>query len=70
MGYGSEQIRDLEQTINRVDCDLVLIATPVDLRRLISIRQPTCRVRYEFEERAGTKLNDMLLTAVGKGKQV
>jgi predicted GTPase len=70
MGYGSEQIRDLEQTINRVDCDLVLIATPVDLRRLISIRQPTCRVRYAFEECAGTKLNDMLLTAVGKGKQV
>lgn len=70
MGYGPEQIRDLEQTINRVDCDLVLIATPVDLRRLILIRQPTCRVRYEFEERAGTKLRDRLLAAMGKGKQI
>lgn len=53
MGYGFDQIRDLEQTINRVDCDLVLIATPVDLRRLITIRQPSSRVRYEFEEIGG-----------------
>jgi len=60
MGYGAEQIRDLAQTINRVDCDLVLIATPVDLRRLISVRQPTCRVGYEFEPRDGAMLNDML----------
>ncbi len=69
MGYGSEQIRDLEQTINRVDCDLVLIATPVDLRRLISIRQPTCRVRYEFEERGGTELKGMLFAVLEKGRQ-
>lgn len=53
MGYGDSQIRDLEETIKRVDCDLVLIATPVDLSRLISIRQPTCRVRYAFEDISG-----------------
>jgi predicted GTPase len=59
MGYGPEQIRDLEHTIDRVDCDLVLIATPVDLRRLINIRQPTCRVRYEFRE-IGHDLRDIV----------
>jgi predicted GTPase len=59
MGYGAEQIHDLEQTVTRVDCDLVLIATPVDLRRLINIRQPTCRVSYEFEE-SGGKLRTIL----------
>ena len=67
MGYGSEQIRDLEQTINRADCDLVLIATPVDLRRLISIRQPTCRVGYEFEAGDGAVLKDMLSALLREG---
>ena len=67
MGYGAEQILDLEQTVNRTDCDLVLIATPVDLRRLISIRQPTCRVWYEFRESSG-KLKQLVLAALKKGK--
>jgi predicted GTPase len=53
MGYGREQILDLEQTINRVDCDLVLIATPVDLGRLINMRHRSCRVGYEFKEPSG-----------------
>jgi predicted GTPase len=69
MGYGVEQIHDLEQTINRVDCDLVLIATPVDLRRLISLRQPSCRVGYEFEE-IGSKLRDILTTLLAKAEPV
>jgi predicted GTPase len=68
MGYGPEQIHDLEQTINGVDCDLVLIATPVDLRRLITINKPTCRVTYEFEERSG-RLKDLLLHVLKKGKR-
>lgn len=50
MGYGHEQMRELEETINKTECDLVMIATPVDLRRVIHIEQPTCRVRYEIEE--------------------
>jgi predicted GTPase len=54
MGYGPEQTHDLEETINRVDCDLVLIATPVDLARLVSMRHRGCRVRYEFEDPSGT----------------
>lgn len=50
MGYGEKQIRDLEETINTVDCDLVLIATPIDLGRLLKINKPFVRVRYELEE--------------------
>jgi predicted GTPase len=50
MGYSSEQITDLEATINAVDCDLVLIATPIDLSRLITIDKPALRVTYDLEE--------------------
>lgn len=50
IGYGERQIRDLEETVRRVPCDLVVIATPVDLRRIVHIGQPTCRVAYELQE--------------------
>jgi predicted GTPase len=50
MGYSHGQVSDLEATIEAVDCDLVLIATPIDLRRLIDIRKPSLRVRYETVE--------------------
>ena len=53
MGYGADQLRDLEQTIKKVECDLVVIATPIDLKRLIDITQSTVRVSYEFEETGG-----------------
>ena len=49
MGYGDEQTRDLEETINATPCDLVLVATPIDLRRLVNIRHPVDRVRYELQ---------------------
>ena len=68
MGYGVEQLYDLEQTINRVDCDLVLIATPVDLRRLIKIKQPSVRVSYEFEETGG-KLRSIVTQLLANGKR-
>ena len=48
MGYGDEQIRDLEATVRAVDCDLVLVATPIDLTRLIEIEQPTMRIGYSL----------------------
>ena len=60
MGYGREQVRDLEATLNRVDCDLVAIATPIDLRRLVSINKPMVRVRYELQEIGQPTLNDVL----------
>lgn len=49
MGYGDEQVSELEETINAVDCDLVLAATPIDLRRIIDVRHPVDRVRYELQ---------------------
>lgn len=60
MGYGSAQVRELENTINRVPCDVVLIATPIDLARIISIKQPVCRVTYRLEEQGRPGLMDML----------
>jgi predicted GTPase len=60
MGYGAAQIRELEDTINRVPCDVVLIATPVDLGRIISIKHPTCRVMYSLEEQGSPGLRDVL----------
>ncbi|MEW6251867.1 MAG: cyclic 2,3-diphosphoglycerate synthase [Planctomycetota bacterium] len=51
MGYGGRQVRELEQTINAVPCDLVLIGTPIDLGRILKINKPTMRVTYELEER-------------------
>ncbi|MGD2143656.1 MAG: cyclic 2,3-diphosphoglycerate synthase [Anaerolineae bacterium] len=49
MGYGEEQVEELQETINAVDCDLVLTATPIDLRRLVDVRHPVDRVRYELQ---------------------
>jgi len=69
MGYGAEQIHELGETINRVDCDLVLIATPVDLTRVIPIRQPTCRVTYEFQEIGRPNLQDVLQDILVKAKR-
>jgi predicted GTPase len=48
MGYGDKQIRDLEATVNAVDCDLVLVATPIDLTRLINIEKPHMRIGYSL----------------------
>ena len=50
MGYGKKQVADLETTINRTHCDLVLFATPIDLNRIISINKPTVRIQYELDE--------------------
>jgi predicted GTPase len=50
MGYGEEQTRDLEATINAVDCDAVVIGTPIDLNRVIRIKKPNTRVYYDLQE--------------------
>ena len=60
MGYGDEQVKDLEETINKTDCDLVIIATPIDLRRLITIDKPSVRVSYELQEIGRPTLEDVL----------
>lgn len=60
MGYGDKQISELEQTINSIPCDTVLIATPIDLRRVLKINKPTTRVRYELQEIGMPTLADVL----------
>ncbi len=65
MGYGEEQIRDLEETINATPCDLVLAATPVDIRRLLKVRYPVDRVRYELQVLSRPTLEEILLRRFG-----
>jgi len=62
MGYGEKQIRDLENTINAADCDLVVIGTPIDLGRVLNIEKPTVRVRYELKEIGTPDLQSVLKT--------
>ena len=50
MGYGRLQMKELEQTINNVDCDAVIIGTPIDLGKLLKINKPTARIEYRLEE--------------------
>ncbi len=50
MGYGDEQVKDLQATINKVPCDVVIIGTPIDLNRVVEIKKPTVRVKYELQE--------------------
>lgn len=69
MGYGKEQIRDLEATINRTDCDLVLFATPIDLPKLITINKPKLRVRYEYQDHSQPTLKELLLRRLGNVKK-
>ena len=60
MGYGEKQIKDLEETINKTDCDLVVIGTPIDLRKLVNINKPAVRVSYELQEIGKPDLTDVL----------
>jgi len=60
MGYSDQQIKDLEQTINSTDCDAVVIATPIDLRRLIKIKKPACQVQYDLQEIGRPTIADVL----------
>jgi predicted GTPase len=60
VGYGDKQVADLEETIRRTECDLVLIGTPVDLRRLVKLDKPALRVTYELAERGTPDLPSVL----------
>ncbi|MBM4172629.1 MAG: GTPase [Ignavibacteria bacterium] len=60
MGYGDDQIRDLEETINKTDCDSVVIGTPIDLGRILKINKPSTRVMYELQELGTNTLSSVL----------
>jgi predicted GTPase len=68
MGYGDEQLHDLEKTINNTDCDSVIIATPIDLNRIIKIRKPNTRVYYDLQEIGDPNLGQVLDEFVKKFK--
>lgn len=60
MGYKDEQVRDLQETVNRVDCEGIVIGTPIDLKRLLSFNVPVTRVRYELQEIGSPTLSELL----------
>ncbi len=60
MGYGDKQKKDLEETINKTNCDAVIIGTPIDLRKIIDIKKPNVRVRYDLSEIGRPNLADAL----------
>lgn len=65
MGYSSQQIKDLETTINDCPCDMVVLATPVDLLHLMTIDKPTIRIRYEYRDNSRPALEELLLERLG-----
>ena len=68
MGYGEQQLKDLEATINNTECDAVIIGTPIDLSRVIEINKPCTRVHYDLDEISSPNLNDILIDFMKKHK--
>jgi len=69
MGYGKQQMKDLSATIDKTDCDSVVIATPIDLQRIIKIKKPCTRVMYDLQEIGKPDLEDILSDFVKKIKK-
>jgi len=69
MGYFGKQVLDLEKTINKTDCDSVIIATPIDLRRVVNIKKPATRVFYDLQEIGDPTLADILNEAFKPAKK-
>ena len=70
MGYGEEQLKDLETTINNADCDSVVIGTPIDLNRIIKIKKPNTRVYYDLQEIGNPDLEEVLDEFISKHKLI
>jgi len=66
MGYGKKQIKELEATINAADCDAVLAATPIDLRRVIVVNKPVVRARYELKEKGSYGVKEVVSEFLAK----
>jgi predicted GTPase len=69
MGYGEEQIGDLTATIEATDCDAVVIATPIDLARIVKIGKPCTRVEYSLQEIGKPDMEDVLAGFIEKAKR-
>jgi predicted GTPase len=70
MGYGAKQLKDLEATINRTACDAVVIGTPIDLNRIITIKKPSTRVYYNLQEIGKPDLEMMIDEFIRKHRHV
>jgi predicted GTPase len=66
MGYGEQQLKDLEATVNNIECDGVVIGTPIDLSRIINIEKPFTRVYYNLQEIGHPNLTDVLQEFIGE----
>jgi predicted GTPase len=69
LGYSEKQIAELKETIDRTPCDVVVIGTPVDLRRVITITKPTVRVKYELQVLGPVSLQQVLDEFLKRGKE-
>ena len=67
LGYGERELKDLEETIDRADCDVVVIGTPIDLSRVIRIRKPVVRATYAYEEASRPGLAGLLVERFALG---
>jgi len=70
LGYGDKQIAELKETIDRTPCDVVVIGTPIDLRRVMNISKPTVRVKYELKVLGPTSLEQILADFLQRGKKL
>ena len=66
MGYDRRQIEDLQETINRTPCDLVLFATPIHLSRILSLDKESLRIRYEYRDHGSPTLEEVLISLMNR----
>lgn len=69
LGYGDKQVAELKETIDRIPCDVIVIGTPIDLRRVMTISKPSVRVKYELEVLAPVSLEQILDEFLQRGKK-
>jgi len=69
LGYGEKQIAELKETIDHTPCDVVIIGTPIDLRRVMTINKPTIRVNYELQVLGPVSLEQILERFLQKGEK-
>ena len=69
LGYGDKQVAELKETIEHIPCDVVVIGTPIDLRRVISINKPTVRVKYDLKVLGPISLEQVLSEFLKRGKK-
>jgi len=69
VGYGEKQVAELKETIDRTPCDVVIIGTPIDLRRVVAISRPTVRVKYELQVLGPISLEEILVEFLKRSKK-